>query len=83
MVSKEFKQLSKLLTQKMSEKGYNKQTAKVLCLLAVSTKAYDYFGNNIIALEHLLTLVEKYEEQDVLRLYTRTLNNKTGDGGVS
>lgn len=73
MVTQKFKELSKLLAQKTSEKKYHKQTAKVLGLLAVSTNAVEHFGDSVVSLEHLISLVDKYDEQEVFKLFTKEI----------
>lgn len=73
MVTKEFDDLATILAKKTNEKKYHKQTAKVLGLLAVSTNAVEHFGSSIVSLEHLISLVDKYEEQEVFNLFTKEI----------
>jgi hypothetical protein len=42
-------------------------------MLALSKEAVAHFGNSLIAFEHLLTLVEKYDEQETFELFANEI----------
>lgn len=73
MVNQELKKTWQTYIKKAAEKKYNKETIKVMGMLALSKEATEHFGDSIVAFEHLLTLVDKYDEQKTFELFTNEI----------
>lgn len=73
MVNQELKATWQTYIKKAKEKKYNAETIKIMGMLALSKEAVAHFGNSLIAFEHLLTLVEKYDEQETFELFANEI----------
>lgn len=70
MVNQELKNTWRNYIKKARDKKFREETIKVMGMLALSKNAVAHFGNSHIAFEHLMSLVDKYEEQEAFRLFT-------------
>ena len=73
MVDKKLKNTWKIYIEKAKEKKIRKETTKVLGMLALSKNAVQHFGNSQTAFEYLISLVDKYDEQEVFKLFTNEI----------
>lgn len=73
MKNNELHNAFKEFISKAKEKGYRQEHIKTLGMFALTKKAVEHFGSSLVAFEHLITLVDKYEEDDVIKLYIEEL----------
>ncbi|MBQ8545520.1 MAG: hypothetical protein IJ437_01105 [Clostridia bacterium] len=73
MVNQELKKTWRNYIKKARDKKFREETIKVMGMLALSKNAVMHFGNSQIAFEHLISLVDKYEEQEVFKLFTNEI----------
>lgn len=73
MVNEELKKTWSAYIRDAKKKGYRKETIKTLGMLALSKDAASHFGSSLLAFEHLLSLVKKYNEKETIRLFINEL----------
>ena len=74
MVNQRLREAWDTYIEKAKSKKMRKETAKVLGMLALSKKAVEHFGNSLVSFEHLITLIDKYDEKEAFKLYVEEIN---------
>lgn len=79
MSNKELKNVWNIFIKKAKEKGYRTEHIKTLGMLALTKNAKEHFGNNQVAFEHLISLMDKYDEKETMDNFAKEIRNNTKD----
>lgn len=73
MVNQELKKTWRTYIKIAKKKNYQKETIKVMGMIALSKEAVKHFGNSQLAFEHLISLIERYDEQETFEMFTNEI----------